>query len=104
MNSSLVGQHLWIRRDKFPIAHFATHDLRRSAATHMAKLSLPLDIIAAVIGHEPGGKDVRVLVKHYLHDEFVERKAHALSLWDARLKAIVTGAEAAKVVQLRSAK
>jgi integrase len=104
MNSSLVGQHLWIRRDKLPIAHFATHDLRRSAATHMAKLGLPLDTIAAVIGHEPGGKDVRVLVKHYLHDEFVERKAHALSLWDARLKAIVTGAEAAKVVQLRSAR
>jgi integrase len=104
MNSSLVGQHLWIRRDKFPIDHFATHDLRRSTATHMAKLGLPLDIIAAVIGHEPGGKDVRVLVKHYLHDEFVERKAHALRAWDARLKTIVTGAEAAKVVQLRGAK
>jgi hypothetical protein len=35
----------------------------------MAKLGLSLDVIAAVIGHEPGGKDVRVLVKHYLHDD-----------------------------------
>jgi integrase len=100
MNSALVGQHLWIRRDKFPIDHFATHDLRRSAATHMAKLGLSLDIVAAVIGHEPGGKNVRVLVKHYLHDEFVERKAQALRAWDERLKAIVTGKEVAKVLRL----
>jgi integrase len=104
MRSSLVGQHLWVRRHKFPIAHFATHDLRRSVATHMAKLGVPLDIIAAVIGHEPGGKDMRILVKHYVHDEFVERKTHALSLWDARVKAIVTGAEEAKVLRLRGAR
>ena len=100
MNSALVGQHLWIRRHKFPIAHFATHDLRRSAVTHMAKLGISLDIIAAVIGHEPGGKDLRVLVKHYLHDEFVERKAHALKTWDKRLKAIVAGEAAANAVRL----
>jgi integrase len=91
MNSAHVGQHLWIRRDKLPITHFATHDLRRSAATHMAKLGLQLDVIASVIGHAPGGKDVRVLVKHYLHDEFIDRKRHALKAWDERLRGIIAG-------------
>jgi hypothetical protein len=66
----------------------------------MAKLGLSLDVVAAVIGHEPGGKNVRVLVKHYLHDEFVEHKAQALRAWDERLKAVVAGEEAANVVRL----
>jgi integrase len=102
MNSALVGHHLWIRRNKFPVPHFASHDLRRTAVTHMAKLGLSLDIVAAVIGHEPGGKDVRVLVKHYLHDEFIERKTHALKTWDERLRAIITGEvkAASNVVEL----
>jgi integrase len=91
MNSALVGHHLWIRRNKFPVPHFASHDLRRSAVTHMAKLGLSLDVVAGVIGHEPGGKDVRVLVKHYLHDEFVDRKTHALKAWDERLRRIIAG-------------
>jgi integrase len=102
-NSALVGHHLWIRAHKLPIAHFATHDLRRTAATHMAKLGVSFDIVAAVIGHEPGGKDVRVLVKHYLHDEFVDRKTYALKAWDERLKAIVAGElmPATNVVEIR---
>ena len=103
MNSALVGQHLWIRRNKLSIPHFATHDLRRTAATHMAKLGLSLDIVAAVIGHEPGGKDVRVLVKHYLHDEFVDRKTQALKAWDERMRAIIAGEASAalNVVEMR---
>jgi integrase len=102
MTSALVGHHLWIRRSKFPVPHFASHDLRRSAVTHMAKLGLSLDIVAAVIGHEPGGKDVRVLVKHYLHDEFVDRKTHALKAWDERLRGIIAGGveAAANVVEI----
>jgi integrase len=91
MSSGLAGRALWFRRDKLPIAHFATHDLRRTVATHMAKLGVSLDIVAAVIGHEPGGKNERVLVKHYLHDEFVDRKTYALKAWDERLEAIIAG-------------
>jgi integrase len=103
MNSALAGRHLWVRRDKLSIPHFTTHDLRRTAATQMVKLGLSLDIVAAVIGHEPGGKDVRVLVKHYLHDEFVDRKTHALKAWDDRLRGIIAGEpkSAANVVEIR---
>ena len=38
-----------------------------------------------------GGKDTRTLVRHYVHTDMLERKAHALKAWDDRLKAIVAG-------------
>ena len=47
-----------------------------------------------------GGKDTRTLVRHYVHTDMLERKAHALKAWDDRLKGIVMGEEAAKVVPL----
>jgi integrase len=92
-----------MRRDKLPIPHFTSHDLRRSAATHMVKIGLSLDTVAAVIGHEPGGKNVRVLVKHYLHDDFVDRKTQALKAWGEKLRAIVAGEDstASTVLEMR---
>jgi integrase len=104
LTSSLVGQHLRARWNRLPISKFRTHDLRRTTATMMAEMNIGLDVVAAVVGHEAGAKDTRTLVRHYVRSDLIERKAHALSLWDARLKAIVTGAEAAKVVQLRGSK
>lgn len=69
----------------------------------MVKIGLSLDTVAAVIGHEPGGKDVRVLVKHYLHDDFVDRKTHALKEWDEKLRRIVAGGDtvASNVLEMR---
>ena len=52
------------------------------------------------LGHEPGGKETRTVVRHYVHTDMLERKAHALSAWDERLKSIVSGEEREKVVQL----
>jgi hypothetical protein len=42
-------------------------------------------------------------VRHYVHSDLLERKANALQVWDERLRAIVTGEEAGKVVQLNRA-
>lgn len=39
-------------------------------------------------------------MRHYVRTDMLERKAQALRSWDERLKAIVTGEEAAKVVRL----
>jgi integrase len=101
LTSSNVGGWLWTRRDQLPIAPFVTHDLRRTAATTMAELGISLDVVAAVVGHEGGsGKPTRTLVRHYIHSDLLDRKTHALRAWDERLKAIVTGEEAAKVVRL----
>jgi integrase len=92
LNTGLVSDHLRQRRDRLPIDKFTTHDLRRTTATEMMKLGIELDLIAKVVGHETEGeKQTRVLVKHYIHGDFVDRKAQALAAWDRRLRAILVG-------------
>jgi hypothetical protein len=54
----------------------------------------------AIVGHESGGRETRTLVRHYVRSDMLEQKTHALRTWDERLKAIVRGEEAAKVVRL----
>jgi integrase len=88
------------RSARLPIAKFTSHDLRRTFATVLAEMGVALDLVAAIVGHESGGKDTRTLVRHYVRTDLLERKAHALKMWDDRLKAIVSGEEAAKVVHL----
>jgi hypothetical protein len=39
-------------------------------------------------------------VRHYVHTDMLERKAHVLRAWDMRLRAIVKGNESTKVVRL----
>jgi integrase len=81
---------------------FRTHDLRRTAASRMAELA-PLDVVSAVLGHS-GEKDTRVLVKHCMRSDLVQRKELALEAWDARVRAIISDAPAAggRVVALRA--
>jgi integrase len=100
LNAAHIGHHLWARRDKLPIDKFTTHDLRRTVATMLAEMGVALDLVAAVIGHEAGGKETRTLVRHYVRTDLIERKVHVLRAWDERLQDIVAGREAAKVVRL----
>jgi hypothetical protein len=67
-------------------------------------MGIALDLVAAIVGHEAGAKETRTLVRHYVRTDLLERKTHALKAWNERLKAVVAGEEAAKVVQLRAAK
>jgi integrase len=98
--SAHLGHYLLTRRTRLPIATFTSHDLRRTFATVLAEMGIALDLVAAIVGHESGGRDTRTLVRHYVRTDMLERKAHALQVWDERLRAIVTGEEAAKVVRL----
>ena len=100
VTSAHIGNYLLKRRTTLPIAVFTSHDLRRTFATMLAEMGIALDLVAAIVGHESGGKDTRTLVRHYVHTDMLERKAHALQAWDDRLKGIVMGEEAAKVVPL----
>jgi integrase len=100
--SGSVAQQLRARWARLPIDRFATHDLRRSVATIMvAQLKVPLELVAAVVGHTIGDGAVHTLVRHYVHDDLVNRKADALTQWDRRLRAIVSS-EAGKVIHLRA--
>jgi integrase len=103
VTSAHIGHYLLTRRTTLPIAVFTSHDLRRTFATMLAEMGIALDLVAAIVGHESGGKDTRTLVRHYVHTDMLDRKAHALKAWDDRLKGILTGEEAAKVVQLNRA-
>jgi hypothetical protein len=69
----------------------------------LAEMGIALDVVAAVIGHDAGGKETRTLVRHYVRTDLIERKVHVLRAWDERLQGIVTGREAEKVVSLRKA-
>jgi integrase len=100
LTAAHVGHYLWARRDKLPIDKFTTHDLRRTVATMLAEMGIALDLVAAVVGHEAGGKETRTLVRHYVRTDLIERKVHVLCSWDERLQDIVAGREAAKVVRL----
>jgi integrase len=100
LTSAHIGHYLFTRRSSLPIAVFTSHDLRRTFATMLAEMGVALDLVAAIVGHESGGKDTRTLVRHYVRTDLLERKAHALKAWDERLKAIVTGNESTKVVRL----
>jgi integrase len=100
LTAAHVGHYLLRRRDRLPIDKFTTHDLRRTVATMLAEMGVTLDLVAAVVGHEAGGKETRTLVRHYVHTDLIQRKAHVLRSWDERLHDIVTGREADKVVRL----
>jgi integrase len=103
LTAAHIGHYLLARRDKLPINKFTTHDLRRTVATMLAEMGIALDVVAAVIGHDAGGKETRTLVRHYVRTDLIERKVHVLRAWDERLQGIVTGREAEKVVSLRKA-
>jgi integrase len=102
ITSAHIGHYLLTRGPTLPIAVFTSHDLRRTFATMLAEMGVALDLVAAIVGHESGGKDTRTLVRHYVRTDLLERKAHALRVWDARLSAIVTGDESSRVVPLQS--
>jgi integrase len=101
LTAAHVGRHLLARRDKLPIDKFTTHDLRRTVATMLVETGAALELVAAVVGHEAGGKETRTLVRHYVRTDLIERKVHVLRAWDSRLQDIVAGRETGNVVRLR---
>jgi integrase len=98
--SSHIGQMLSHRKGRLPIAVFTSHDLRRSAATMMVELGIPLDLIAAVVGHEAGGRDTRTLVRHYIKTDLIERKRAALETWSRHLMATVQGCDESNILEM----
>ncbi|MCX5513365.1 hypothetical protein C3941_00185 [Kaistia algarum] len=91
LKATHIGTALSHRKNRLPIAHFRTHDLRRTVATGLADLGISLDLVAAVLGHEAGSSSTRTLARHYLRTDAVDRKKVALEAWDARVRAILAG-------------
>ena len=74
------------------------HDLRRTAASGMARLGVNLPVIEKVLNHSSGsfGGIVGVYQRH----DFADEKRHALERWGAHVADLVSGRRGRKVVKL----
>lgn len=59
--------------------------------TALVELGFALDHVAAVIGHDAGGRETRTLVRHYVRTDQIQRKAEILSVWNTRIAELVLG-------------
>jgi integrase len=107
LTASHVGQCLNKRKKRRPIAHFSTHDLRRTFATALDGMGVSIELIAAIVGHESSvNRNAQTLVRHYLRTDKLQQKRLALEAWDRRFKAIQDGQshfEGENVLQMRGA-
>jgi integrase len=81
----------------FPDWHL--HDLRRTAATHMAKLGVDRVVIAKVLNHAE--QEVTAV---YDRHRYEAEKCRALDLWARRLEEIVGGRDDRRVVSISTRK
>jgi len=83
------------------IPHWTFHDLRRTAATNMARLGIPVRVTEAVLNHVSGtgGGIVGVYQRH----DYADEKRQALEAWASFVKELVEG-KADNVVRLEGAR
>lgn len=70
------------------IADAAVHDLRRTMATNLGRMSVPREIIDRVQGRDARGRGSGWI---YNRHDYADDKRRALELWERRLLAIVEG-------------
>ena len=94
---SRIKDHLDARvRFKDP---WTFHDLRRSAASGMAKIGVKLPVIERVLNHK--GESLAGIVGVYQRHDFAAEKRQALQRWADHIDEVVSGKPAGKVVRTR---
>lgn len=78
----------------FGIEPFTPHDLRRTAATHMTSLGIQRLYVNKLLNHADN-ETTAIYDRHHYWDE----KKHALNIWTAELRAIISG-KSRKVVPI----
>jgi integrase len=91
LRSNDIGSAIVTRRKRIPLEHFVSHDLRRTVATQLVELGISFELVAAILGHEIGGTNTRILARHYVRTDLVDRKRVAFEAWDQRLSEIISG-------------
>jgi integrase len=81
------------------IEEFRLHDLRRTTATHMARLGVDRLVISKVLNHAEAG-----VTKRYDRHRYDAEKRTALDRWSAHLQGIVDRTGGGKVVRLAAAR
>jgi integrase len=77
-------------QDRFGIAQWSAHDLRRTALTGMAKLGVAPIILGHIANHRTTTK-AGMTLSVYVHHAYEKEKREALELWADRLQGIVSG-------------
>ena len=80
-----------------PLPPWTLHDVRRTVATHMVRLGVPMEIVARVLNHARAGVTAQVYALH----EYEPEKRSALDRWAAEIKRVVERKKPAKVVPIR---
>ena len=76
------------------------HDLRRTAASGMARLGINLPVIEKVLNHTSGS--FAGIVGVYQRHNFSDEKRHALERWGAHVADLVSGRRSQNVVRLET--
>jgi len=83
--------------NRLVVDHFTPHDLRRTAATFMAKNGEMDEVIDAVLNHAKQG-----VIKVYNQYRYDKEKQAALEAWENKLKIILAGDKVIDLGQKRS--
>jgi integrase len=84
--------------NRLEIDHFTPHDLRRTAATFMAKAGEMNEVIDAVLNHTKQG-----VIKVYNQYRYDLEKQKSLETWERKLISIVTGKQGNVIAITRKA-
>ena len=84
--------------ENIEIANWRLHDLRRTFATGLAKLNVPLHITSAALNHAPS--TLMGVTAIYNRHAYFEERRHAHDAWDAYLRQLTGGKPDDKVVAL----
>jgi integrase len=79
-------------QDDKPVEHFVLHDLRRTAATGMQRLGVPMPVTEAVLNHISGSRGGIAGV--YQRHDYLKEKEEALSKWAVEIARIVKSKKA----------
>ena len=81
------------------IPHWTFHDLRRTAATGMARMNFPPHVVDKVLNHASG--TIRGVAAVYNRFEYIDERREALEAWGRFVTGLVTPAPA-NVIALRA--
>jgi integrase len=74
------------RRSVQPISYWTFHDLRRTMATGLQRLKVPIEITEAILNHKSG--KIKGIAEIYQRHDYADEKREALEKWSAELRRI----------------
>jgi integrase len=96
LSSHAVAHTIRLAQDRFGLAQWTAHDLRRTVVSRMAELGVSPIVLAHIINHVSVTRAGVTLSVYQTYDYGKERR-EALELWAERLRAIVAGADSSVI-------